>query len=61
MLAVRYIDDLNLPVVSGVHIDEVTSYRRVKLTRSIGRKSHIELHLEESESAYKLLQEKAKK
>jgi hypothetical protein len=61
MLAVRYIDDLNLPVVSGVHIDKVTSHRRVKLTKSIGQKSHIELELEESESVYKLLHEKAKK
>jgi hypothetical protein len=61
MLAVRYIDDLNLAVVSGIHIDEVTRHRRVKLTRSIGRKSHIELHLEESESAYNLMHEKAQK
>ena len=61
MLGVRYIDDLNLPVVSGVHIDKVTSHRRVKLTKSIGQKSHIVLELEESESASKLLHEKARK
>jgi hypothetical protein len=61
MLAVRYIDDLNLPVVSGVYIGDVTNHRRVKLTKSIGQKSHIVLELEESESAYKLLHEKARK
>ena len=59
-LTVRYIPNLNLSVASGVHIDDVISHRKVKLTKSIGQKSHIELHLEESESAYHLLHEKAK-
>ena len=58
-LAVRYIDDLNLPVASGILIDEVTSHHR-KLAKSIGQASHIELYPEESESAYRALHEKAK-
>jgi hypothetical protein len=60
-LAVRYLLDLNLPVASGILIDDVISHRKVKLAKSIGQKSYIELHLEESESAYHLLHEKAKK
>ena len=57
-LPVRYVEDLNLPVASGILIDEVVSYR--KLARSIGQASHIKLYPEESESAYLALREKAK-
>jgi len=60
-LAVRYLSNLNLPVASGILIEDVVSYRKVKLTKSIGQKSHIELHLEESESAHELLYERAKR
>ena len=59
-LAVRYLPNLNLPVASGILIDDVISHRKVKLTKSIGQKSHIELSLEESESAYRALHEKAR-
>lgn len=60
-LAVRYLPNLNLPVASGILIDDVISHRKVRLTKSTGQKSHIELHLEESESAYHLLHEKSTK
>ena len=50
---------INLPVASGILIDEVTSHHR-KLAKSIGQASHIELYPEESESAYRALHEKAK-
>jgi hypothetical protein len=46
-LGVRY--EINLPVTSGVLIDEVSSHR--DLTKSLGQKSHIKLLPEESESA----------
>ncbi len=54
-LAVRYQE--NRPVASGISIGEVASHRN--LTRSIGQKSHIKLSLEESESACRMLHEKA--
>jgi len=56
-LDVRYLENLNFPVASGISIDEVVSHR--KLTRSIGQASHIKLSPEESESAYRALREKA--
>src|ERR1035441_5325125 len=46
-LAVSYLE--RRLVASGISIGEVASHRN--LTRSIGQKSHIELYLEESESA----------
>jgi predicted restriction endonuclease len=48
---------INLPVASGILIDEVISHR--KLAKSIGQASHIRLSPEESESAHRLLHEKA--
>ena len=57
-IPVRYVENLNLPVASGILIDDVISHRKVKLTKAFGQKSHIELRLEEIESAYHLLHEK---
>jgi hypothetical protein len=54
-LNVRYL--INLPVDSGVHIDEITTPKRL-LTESVQTKSHIKLHPEEWELAYKKLQRK---
>jgi hypothetical protein len=56
-LTVRYLENLNLPVASGILIDDVISHR--KLVKSIGQASHIRLSPEESESAYRALHEKA--
>ena len=50
---------LNLPVDSGIHIDEITTKQR-SLSKSIQRQSHIKLSSEESELALNKLQEKAK-
>src|ERR1035437_7516831 len=59
-LPVRYMEDLNLPVASGILIDDVISHRKVKLTRSIGQKSHIKRRPEESESVKSKLRDIAK-
>jgi hypothetical protein len=56
-LAVRYLPNLNLPVASGILIDDVTSHR--KLAKSIGQASHIRLFPEEVKSAYRALHQKA--
>jgi hypothetical protein len=55
-LNVRYL--INLPVASGVHIDEVCTGQR-DLTDSIRRASHIKLGPEECQLAFSKLQEKA--
>ena len=59
-LPIRYVADLNLPVDSGIRIDDVTSHRKKKLAGSIGQNSHIGLRPEESESAERALREQAK-
>jgi len=51
-LSVRYL--INLPVVDGVHLDEVRGKRH--LAGSIRQQSHINLRPEESQSARKLLE-----
>lgn len=53
---VRYV--VNLPVASGVAIDEIALPIR-DLTRSVRRQSHIKLTPEESSKAYVRLMEKA--
>jgi hypothetical protein len=50
-LSVRY--DINLPVTFGIPIDDVSSHR--DLAKSVRQKSHIKLHLEESELAHSKL------
>jgi hypothetical protein len=59
-LPVRYVEDLNLPVRSGILLKEVNSKRDCPLEKAIAQKSHIKLEKEESESAYRALYEKAK-
>jgi hypothetical protein len=51
-LPVKYLR--NVTVDSGIHIDEISSSsaRKCKLSKSIGRHSHIKLYPEEYESAY---------
>ena len=48
--------EINLPVSSGILIDEIVSHR--KLTRSLGQASHIRLRPEEGESAHRALDER---
>jgi hypothetical protein len=55
-VSVRYL--INLPVVSGVLIDEVSSDRT--LTRSLKQASHIRLFPEESASAQRKLEQQAR-
>ena len=55
-LNVEYL--INLPVDSGIHIDEISTEQR-DLTASIQRQSHISLHPEESSLAFSKLQEKS--
>ena len=55
-LRVHYIR--NVPVASGILIDEIISARR-DLTRSIRQAGHIKLRPEETELAYRKLEEKA--
>lgn len=55
-LNIRYL--INLPVDSGIHIDEIRTSRR-NLLKSIQRQSHIKLLPEESELALSKLQKKA--
>jgi hypothetical protein len=50
---VRY--SINLPVNSGIHIDEICTKQR-NLSKSILRQSHIQLSVEESELALNKLQ-----
>jgi hypothetical protein len=57
-LRVQYL--INLPVASGVPIDEVNSGHR-NLTHSIRQQSHIKLTPEEYKLAYSKLQEKLDK
>ena len=54
---IRYL--INLPVTSGVHIDEINAGQR-NLLKSIQRQSHIKLSSEEAELAFHKLQKKAK-
>jgi hypothetical protein len=54
-LSVRYL--INLPVASGVHINEVSTGQR-NLTDSIQRASHIKLFPEECQLALSKLQKK---
>jgi hypothetical protein len=49
---------INLPVNSGIHIDEITTSQR-NLSKSIQRQSHIRLLPEEGELAFSKLQKKA--
>jgi len=51
--------EINLPVDSGILIDEIVSHR--KLTMSIRQASHIRLHPEEIESAHRALDERRAK
>jgi hypothetical protein len=55
-LNIRYL--INLPVNSGIHIDEIRTSQR-NLLKSIQRQSHIKLLSEESELALSKLQKKA--
>lgn len=57
-LHIRYL--INLPVASGILIDEVSSEQR-KLTKSICQQSHIKLSPEEYKLAYSKLQAQARK
>ena len=50
---------INLPVNSGIHIEEITTKQR-NLLKSIQRQSHIQLSVEESRLAYDKLQRKLK-
>jgi hypothetical protein len=50
---------VNLPVSSGVHIDQVSTPKR-NLRRSVRRASYIELHPEEYERAATRLQQAAR-
>ena len=56
-VSVRYL--INLPVDSGIHIDEIGTNQR-NLLQSIQRQSHIKLSHEESELALHKLQSKVK-
>jgi len=55
-LNIRYL--INLPVNSGIHIDEISTSQR-NLLKSIQRQSHIKLFREESELALSKLQKRA--
>ena len=57
-LHVRYL--INLPVASGILIDEVSSGHR-NLAHSVRQQSHIKLSPEEYKLAYSKLQEKTRK
>ena len=54
-LSIRYL--INLPVDSGIHIDEIRTNQR-DLLKSIQRQSHIKLLPDESELAFSKLQKK---
>ena len=56
-LRIRYL--INLPVTSGILVDEVISSQR-DLRTSLRQASHIRLLPEESEAAYRKLQTRAK-
>jgi hypothetical protein len=53
---IRYL--INLPVTSGIHIDEIITSQR-NLLKSIQRQSHIKLSSEEAELALHKLQKRA--
>jgi len=57
-IRVRYL--INLPVTSGIHIDEISTDQR-DLTLSIQRQSHIKLFPAEYEGAFRKLQERQAK
>jgi hypothetical protein len=51
--------EINLPVNSGIHIDEISTSRR-KLSKSVQQQSHIKLLPEECELAFTELGKKSK-